>query len=414
MLFEEFFKKKKINLDILQKGEPELFSEFKEHYAQMGEKSFDHTKKYWFNKLRKQYPLPPEVKVEKIHAENQIAEQTIADVLTEPTPQQESQKLGFRPKFKAGVTSTQTPATEKPAEPANEAKAPAPAAESAETPATDVPTKIGFKPRFKAGVTAKPATEDPTDESPKAEQAETASDSTEQPAKIGFKPRFKAGVTASKPAAESTPPEEAKVESTETPEEQPVAKLGFKPRFKAGVATSKPAEEVAASLESNTEEKSIEATDNPDVPSAQSPEENISVAPKLGFKPRFKAGATTSQPAGQEIKSEEAKTEDKQPEIIVPVENPSTATTETSDAPVAPKLGFKPRFKAGVTTSKPVEQETLKTPVDEVKVEDPEVKSEETDEKPAQPETPPAKQPYKPRFTPNMIKPKPPAEEESE
>jgi len=32
MLFEEFFKKKKISLDALQQGDPGLFSEFKSHY----------------------------------------------------------------------------------------------------------------------------------------------------------------------------------------------------------------------------------------------------------------------------------------------------------------------------------------------------------------------------------------------
>jgi hypothetical protein len=62
MTFEEFFKKKRIDLAALQSGEPGLFSEFRKHFEQMGEKSFDHTKKYWFNKLRLQYHLAPELK----------------------------------------------------------------------------------------------------------------------------------------------------------------------------------------------------------------------------------------------------------------------------------------------------------------------------------------------------------------
>ncbi len=57
MTFEEFFKKKRIDLVALEPAEPALFSEFKIHYDQMGEKSFDHTKKYWFNKIRRQFPL---------------------------------------------------------------------------------------------------------------------------------------------------------------------------------------------------------------------------------------------------------------------------------------------------------------------------------------------------------------------
>src|ERR1700755_1501690 len=102
MTFEEFFKKKKISLVALEQGEPGLFSEFKIHYEQMGEKSFDHTKKYWFNKLRLRFPAPVEVKAEKVIIENRLAEQTITESLvesSEPAP-----TIGFRPKFKAGVT----------------------------------------------------------------------------------------------------------------------------------------------------------------------------------------------------------------------------------------------------------------------------------------------------------------------
>ena len=47
MTFEEFFSaRKKIDLVALQKAEPSLFAEFETHFVQMGEKSFDHTKKY--------------------------------------------------------------------------------------------------------------------------------------------------------------------------------------------------------------------------------------------------------------------------------------------------------------------------------------------------------------------------------
>jgi len=77
MTFDEFFKKKRVDLVALERAEPGLFSEFKTHYEQMGEKSFDHTKKYWFNKTRRQFPLTPEVKTEKPHIANPIAEQTI-------------------------------------------------------------------------------------------------------------------------------------------------------------------------------------------------------------------------------------------------------------------------------------------------------------------------------------------------
>jgi hypothetical protein len=175
MDFEEFFRKKKIDLVAFGQGEPALFSEFKIHYDQMGEKSFDHTKKYWFNKLRLRFPAPPEVKVEKVMIENTLAEQTVTESLIEsssPPP-----NIGFKPKFRAGVT--------KPAE-----EAPQPKEE-----ATSPPPNVGFKPRFKAGVT-KPAEEAPNTE-PAAVHNKPA-ENTEQtapPATLGFKPKFKAGIT---------------------------------------------------------------------------------------------------------------------------------------------------------------------------------------------------------------------------
>ena len=100
MNFEEFFKKKRIDLAALGAAEPGLFAEFEKHFALMGEKSFDHTKKYWFNKLRLQYHLAPEQKPEKIHQENQIAEQTIVETLTESIP---APATGFKPRFKPGM-----------------------------------------------------------------------------------------------------------------------------------------------------------------------------------------------------------------------------------------------------------------------------------------------------------------------
>src|SRR4051812_47825713 len=117
MTFEEFFKKKRIDLTALQSGEPRLFSEFKEHFEQMGEKSFDHTKKYWFNKLRLQYHLAAELKPGKVPMENQLAEQTITEALVEesiPAP-----SVGFKPRFKAGLAS-------KPAVSTSDIKNPAP------------------------------------------------------------------------------------------------------------------------------------------------------------------------------------------------------------------------------------------------------------------------------------------------
>ena len=173
MDFEEFFKKKRIDLAALGKAEPALLSEFKTHFEQMGEKSFDHTKKYWFNKLRLIYHLAPEPKVEKVVIENRLAEQTITEALSETTPPPAN--AGFKPRFKPGMA--------KPVEaPVTEAGKP----EESTEPTAPPPANVGFKPRFKAGVT-KPA-ESEQKEEPKVEPAEDKpAESTEpKPANIGF------------------------------------------------------------------------------------------------------------------------------------------------------------------------------------------------------------------------------------
>ncbi|MFD1257938.1 hypothetical protein ACFQ3S_14110 [Mucilaginibacter terrae] len=278
ILFEEFFKKKKINLAALQQDDQELFSEFKDHYEQMGEKSFDHTKKYWFNKLRRQYPLPPEVKAERLRPENQIAEQTVADTLTEPSitdnapdmhqaqlaaaenkPAEPAPKMGFKPKFKAAspvqayapeeATPQQTPEN-------NEAT-------PAETPAAPKP-KPGFKPRFKTGVTNSQPIENTT-ETPLINNAQPEASTnkpdnpinqTTTPPKTDLEPHFKAGVTnikitpeIEKPVAPETvkaevvtPTVEPQAEPTTEPDGPPAPKPAYKPRFTPNMIKRKPPE----------------------------------------------------------------------------------------------------------------------------------------------------------------------------
>lgn len=205
MTFDEFFKKKRIDLVALQKAEPALFSEFKNHFEQMGEKSFDHTKKYWFNKTRRQFPLAPEVKTEKPHIANPLAEQTITESLTESASPAPSPKIGFTPKFRAAI----------PPKPADDKKEELP---TADEPVENTPAKpAGFVPRFKM--------------KPKAETEESAPVADEPienaPAKpAGFVPRFKMKPKAE--TEESTPP------VNETPpqaDESTAAKPAYKPRF---------------------------------------------------------------------------------------------------------------------------------------------------------------------------------------
>src|SRR5690606_397178 len=182
MTFEEFFAKKKIDLSQLQGGNRPLYDEFRQHYTQMGEKSFDHTKKFWFNKLRKQYALIEEeetaVKGESVAAE--ILEE-LSPQLKEPEAPS-SKPAGFKPRFKAGATKVAEP--EKPK--AEEAKPTEPEAPSSKP--------AGFKPRFKARATkvAEP-------EKPKAEEAKPTEPEAPSSKPAGFKPRFKVGVTKTQP-----------------------------------------------------------------------------------------------------------------------------------------------------------------------------------------------------------------------
>jgi len=194
MTFEEFFKKKRIDLAALETGEPALFSEFKAHYEQMGEKSFDHTKKYWFNKIRRQFPLAPEVKTEKAHIANPMAEQTVTESLTETPATAPVAKIGFVPKFRAGnMPQPATAPEDKKREPVNQPAGENPSTESVAAPAPS--PKIGFVPKFRAAnmpkpalpieekeeeVTEKPVIETPTEEKPVENTA----------AKPAYKPRF--------------------------------------------------------------------------------------------------------------------------------------------------------------------------------------------------------------------------------
>lgn len=246
MEFEEFFKKKRIDLDALQKVEPALFSEFKTHFGLMGEKSFDHTKKYWFNKLRLQFPAPAEIKTEKVKIDNPLAEQTITESLIEETAT--PPKLGFVPKFKANTptaAATDTPADVKPEE------------QPAATPAP----KLGFTPKFKAASPPKPAA---TDTPAEAKPGETPAPAPAP--KLGFTPKFKAA-NPPKPAVEQA----ETVKSEETPTPAPAPKLGFTPKFKAA-NMPKPAVE---------SDKPVATEASEDSPAAENTEA------KPAYKPRF-------------------------------------------------------------------------------------------------------------------------------
>jgi hypothetical protein len=220
LTFDEFFKKKRVDLIALEKAEPALFSEFKIHYEQMGEKSFDHTKKYWFNKSRRQYPLAPEVKTEKPQIANPIAEQTITESLTATVPATPSSpKVGFTPKFRAANMA-------KPVVEDKKEESPAATGEPVAPPAEVAPAKpAGFVPRFKM----KPKADAEESTSPPA-SAETPQPIETTEAKPAYVPKFKMKPKADTEESATLPP----ATTNEAPAiTEPVAekKPAYKPRF---------------------------------------------------------------------------------------------------------------------------------------------------------------------------------------
>ncbi|HEX7367183.1 MAG TPA: hypothetical protein VF273_08805, partial [Pelobium sp.] len=216
MTFEEFFLKKKIDLDSFQLGKPDVFAEFTAHYEQMSEKSFDHTKKYWFNNLRIAFPLSEEKESKLKEAFKAKPEEIKAgETIGKPTDKTEINQIkapAFKPRFKAQPPTLENKKIKEEID--HSGVSPKPAA---------------FKPRFKAGATKtadvqEKETANPTEESSKEEKPAVA-----KPA--AFKPRFKAGATKTVDVQEE---ETANPTEVSSPKEKPAAAkpTGFKPRFK--------------------------------------------------------------------------------------------------------------------------------------------------------------------------------------
>lgn len=328
MTFEEFFTKKKIDLVQLEKAEPSLYSEFKKHFIAMGEKSFDHTKKFWFNKLRRLYHLtPPDKAVTQI--ETAIASQ--AEPLSSPTIEQ---KPAFTPRFKSANINKIEPAPETQAEakpvvkpafkPRNIPSKPAkPTAEEmpAETSDTAPVKAPGFKPR-----NIKPA----ADESPKPAESgaqENKSEAPTNPSPVkspGFRPRnIKSAASEHAEDSNRTDSRPGQAAVSETPitnpaKQEEAAKEGYKPKFKLkniarnpaageeqtgkpikqevmlesllGIQTDAPGEsEIERKISSSTDDKTPEqAIQDNDFDLRGSDDEKPSdEAPKPAYKPKF-------------------------------------------------------------------------------------------------------------------------------
>jgi hypothetical protein len=192
MTFEEFLIKKKIDPVQLKNTEQALFSEFNSHFNEMGEKSFDYSKKFWFNKLRRANPLKEIPKPETITTaspissinlaaktppskEDQIQKEEVGGEITNPKP-------AFKPRFKANIIATSQ-------EPHIDSVSSIPA----ETVDPEKP-KPAYKPRFKATI---PVTEEPNVEN----NTEDIPEQIIQP-KPAYKPRFKPAMIRKDPEQE--------------------------------------------------------------------------------------------------------------------------------------------------------------------------------------------------------------------
>lgn len=179
MTFEEFLIKKKIDPDRLQNADQDFFNEFKSHFNQMGEKSFDHSKKFWFNKLRRANPLAEvekqaEALVKQIETSGKQTEALEVSSDKHKSPSVTLEKSTEVQEKQAVATGKQTEALEVKSD---NHKSPSPSTETA---------KPAFKPRFKA--TPKPLEESQDSKGETAPQQEIV-----EP-KSAYKPRFRAGV----------------------------------------------------------------------------------------------------------------------------------------------------------------------------------------------------------------------------
>jgi len=353
MTFEEFFTKKKIDLKALKAADEPLFEEFRAHYSAMGEKSFDHSKKFWFNKLRKSYHLAEEetVVIKKPIQTDPVEKAPAATDATAAKP------AGFKPRFKAAT----------PAEPAEQKEEPKTEPSTAAANST-----AGFKPRFKPGITKNTATSADETSAP----TDLSNDTVPETAKpTGFKPRFKPGVTKAAGGTvneDISPPAEASDSSaTEAPKP-----TGFKPRFKAGLtkaANTDSTQEMAPSAELPSANQTAAPEATPTLtesstakPTVEQQQENITETDTTtankpaGFKPRFKAGitktaSTDDKQAAESVQSANSSTGDATTpsaaaDSAVTANTSSPAESATSSATeISKPTGFKPRFKAGLT-----------------------------------------------------------------
>lgn len=331
MTFEEFFNKKRIDLGLMRDAEPALYSEFKSHFELMGEKSFDHTKKFWFNKLRHLYHLAEPAKKAITQEETQIASQ--AEPLSSPTIEQGSAaiqpptvqeakpsaapKPGFRPRSipSAAAKAAEAPRTAEPDMPLDKPAAPVSkpgfkprnvkpvsgklsddAQNTASRPGQDIPSgasegnkanipKPAYKPRFNAGKVSE-HTEKELDEQPKPAYKPrfnvknvASKESTSDPAQAGENLEVSGENQTTSPDQDRDKKDLAETEETKTD----AAKPAYKPRFNVKSVTPKVNEEPQMLIENPNSLDSVSSSEAEVKPV----DENLEESPKPAYKPRF-------------------------------------------------------------------------------------------------------------------------------
>ena len=294
MTLEEFFKKKKIDLPALEKANAVLFSEFKNHFGQMGEKSFEHSKKYWFNKLRHQFPVQAEVKTEKVVTANPIAQQTSIESLTHEVAKASAPtapKLGFAPKFRAA--GTPKPAAD--ADQNNDADVAAkPVGNTSDLPAENIAPKAAYVPKFKMKPKVETEVNQPEieQEAPAVENIFPEQAPVNPVPKVAYVPKFKM-----KPKVEAeqnlpeieSPPTVPESNISELPTEIPAPKVPYVPKFKmkprVEAAQNPPEAEPAPVVPENSIPEQSSAENKPENELTKPAIENTEAKPV--YKPRF-------------------------------------------------------------------------------------------------------------------------------
>ena len=357
MTFEEFFVKKRIDLARLKQAKPDLYEEFREHYRLMGEKSFDHTKKYWFNRLRKDFLLiepkePKSPEIVKAPAPITTPSTTGETSVAPASAAAPSKPAGSRLRFKAaGKDAPPTPpAAGDTSNPEENSSGTASSSTESSGPIERLPvTKpSGFKPRFKSGVDRQTSPEIPASlpstpdqpsgqNDPATDAGVTDGTSTKDhpptvSKPVGFKPRFKSGVT--------------KAIDPKTPSDTPPAEVppGRQKLIGGAVAST---EENIGQQHARTEEAGITAS-QPDEPANTPPARK-----PIGFKPRFKPGdspsAEATDPAAAENTTQNFDTDT--PDLTSAADLP-----DTENQSARKPIGFKPRFKP--SGNKPADGDT--------------------------------------------------------